>query len=224
MYTNWVMVKRSNIEVHKPYYKVCKRIFDIVLCILILPLFSVLTLIIGALIRLESAGPIFYIQKRVGKDGHRFNVIKFRTMKMGAEESHKEFMKAFVKGEQELREGKRVFKPFSNSEVTRVGRFLRSSSLDEFPQILNILKGDMSLIGPRPNVVWEVEEYKGWHKERLEVLPGITGLAQVRGRSGILFDEIIRHDIEYVHNQSMWLDLKILWWTVSSVLNGIGAE
>jgi undecaprenyl phosphate N,N'-diacetylbacillosamine 1-phosphate transferase len=100
---------------------------------------------------------------------------------------------------------------------------LRKTSLDELPQLINILKGDMSLIGPRPNVLWEVEAYKEWHRERLSVLPGITGLAQVNGRSAISFDTIVQHDIEYARNQSLWLDLQILWKTFTSVVAGEGA-
>jgi undecaprenyl phosphate N,N'-diacetylbacillosamine 1-phosphate transferase len=96
--------------------------------------------------------------------------------------------------------------------------------LDELPQLINVLKGEMSLVGPRPNVLWEVEEYRGWHNERLEVLPGITGLAQARGRSGIAFDSMAKCDIEYIERQGLAMDLKILWWTVASVLLGKGAK
>jgi lipopolysaccharide/colanic/teichoic acid biosynthesis glycosyltransferase len=117
-----------------------------------------------------------------------------------------------------------IHKPIQASEMTRVGRLLRRTSLDELPQIINVLKGEMSLVGPRPNVPWEVEEYKEWHKERLEALPGITGLAQVRGRSDITFDAIAKHDIEYIQQQSLLLDLKILWWTVLSVILADGAH
>jgi lipopolysaccharide/colanic/teichoic acid biosynthesis glycosyltransferase len=101
---------------------------------------------------------------------------------------------------------------------------LRKTSLDELPQILNVLRGEMSMVGPRPNVAWEVEAYRSWHHERLEVLPGITGLAQVRGRSAISFDHIVRNDIEYVEKQSLALDLKILWWTFVTVFHGTAAE
>ncbi len=118
----------------------------------------------------------------------------------------------------------KTYKPFSASQVTRVGRILRKTSLDELPQIFNVFRGEMSLVGPRPNVLWEVEEYQPWHHERLEVLPGITGLAQVKGRSAIQFDTIARYDIEYVEQQSLATDLRILWWTVSTVFQGIGAE
>jgi lipopolysaccharide/colanic/teichoic acid biosynthesis glycosyltransferase len=116
-----------------------------------------------------------------------------------------------------------VYKPFSESQVTRIGRILRRASLDELPQLFNILKGDMSLIGPRPNVPWEVEAYKTWHRDRLEVLPGITGLAQVNGRSALDFDTIARYDIEYVRRASLGLDLRIALKTVSSVIGGQGA-
>ena len=117
-----------------------------------------------------------------------------------------------------------VYKPFTESQVTRVGRILRKTSLDELPQLWNILKGDMSLVGPRPNVPWEVEAYKNWHRDRLNVLPGITGLAQVRGRSAIDFDTIARHDIEYVRRISLGLDLHIAIKTISSVISGNGAH
>jgi lipopolysaccharide/colanic/teichoic acid biosynthesis glycosyltransferase len=118
----------------------------------------------------------------------------------------------------------KVYKPFLAPQVTRMGCILRKSGLDELPQIFNVLKGDMSLVGPRPNVPWEVDEYQSWHYERLEVLPGITGLAQVMGRSSIKFDTIVRYDIEYVERQSLAMDLKVLWWTLSTVLSGKGAS
>ena len=138
-------------------------------------------------------------------------------------DAHKAFMKKFVRGQAMTRGNRKAYKPFSKDQVTKVGRVLRKTSLDEFPQVINVLRGEMSLVGPRPNVPWEVEEYKDWHKRRLEVLPGITGLAQIRGRSGIPFDEIVRHDIEYVENQSIRLDAKILLLTVTSVLFRKGA-
>ena len=139
--------------------------------------------------------------------------------------SHRVFMKKYVNGQIANNNGShRVFKPFKSNQITRIGRILRKTSLDELPQVINVLKGDMSLVGPRPNVPWEVEAYHGWHIERLEVLPGITGLAQVRGRSGITFDQIVRYDIEYIEKQGLKLDLQILWWTFTSVLFGSGAE
>jgi len=120
-------------------------------------------------------------------------------------------------------ESKEVYKPVQAAQITRVGRFLRKTSLDELPQIINVLKGEMSLVGPRPNVPWEVEEYLPWHYERLEVLPGVTGLAQARGRSDLSFDRIVKYDVEYVEKQSLAMDFKILCWTAKSVVDGKGA-
>jgi lipopolysaccharide/colanic/teichoic acid biosynthesis glycosyltransferase len=151
---------------------------------------------------------------------------KFRTMQHNLDDSHhRDFLKAFVNGRVGGDEnGGALYKPFQASQITRVGRILRKTSLDELPQLINVLRGEMTLVGPRPNVPWEFEEYRGWHKERLEVLPGITGLAQVRGRSGITFDSIVKYDIEYIEKQSLAMDLKVLWWTAISVLFGTGAQ
>ena len=121
-------------------------------------------------------------------------------------------MQAFVKGKiAHNSRGNAVYKPFDESQITQLGRFLRQTSLDELPQLINVLKGEMSLIGPRPNVPWEVEAYEPWHMERLQALPGMTGLAQVNGRSGIDFDTIVKYDIEYVRRQCLMLDMQILW-------------
>ena len=117
-----------------------------------------------------------------------------------------------------------VYKPAQDSQITRVGCILRKTSLDELPQIFNVFKGEMSLVGPRPNVRWEVEEYQLQHTGRLDVLPGITGLAQVMGRSGISFDSIVQYDIEYIEKQSLVMDMRVLWWTLVTVSLGIGAK
>ena len=139
--------------------------------------------------------------------------------------AHDRFLTAYVNGDIHAgSNGRSVFKPIGDKQITRVGRFLRKTSLDEAPQIINIIKGDMSFIGPRPNIPTEVEAYQDWHRKRLEVLPGITGLAQIRGRSSIPFDQIVRYDVEYVENESLKMDLHILWHTVPTVLLGSGAE
>jgi lipopolysaccharide/colanic/teichoic acid biosynthesis glycosyltransferase len=176
-------------------------------------------------IRLDTPGPIFFIQDRIGKGGRLFRMIKFRTMKAGYDDPQsRAYMKAYVRGSLETCEDSReTFKPANGNSVTRVGRILRKTSLDELPQLINVLRGEMSIVGPRPNVVWEVEEYRPWHHERFEVLPGITGLAQVRGRSCIDFISLVRFDIEYVEKQSLALDIQILWWTFTSLLGGKGA-
>lgn len=221
----WIMMERPRVKLYRPGYRRIKRLLDLTLCLMALVMCGPAVLVIALLIRLESPGPILYVQNRVGKGGRIFKMYKFRTMYHNiARESHREYMKAFINGQMPANSEAGVFKPFGANEVTKIGRILRGTSLDELPQIINVLKGDMSIVGPRPNVAWEVEEYKGWHKERLEVLPGITGLAQVRGRSGIPFNEIIWYDLRYIERQSLALDLKILWWTVASVVQRTGAK
>lgn len=222
---SWMVIERSSVKLYKPHYQAAKRLFEITVCLLLIPIIVPVGLLIAIAIRLTSPGPILFIQERIGKGGRPFNMYKFRTMHQNINKTeHQAFMKAFVNGDVQEQDGSQIFKPFKSSEVTAVGRFLRKTSLDELPQLINVFKGEMSFIGPRPNVPWEVEEYRGWHKERLEVLPGITGLAQVRGRSGITFDRIVEYDIEYVERQSLLLDLQIIWWTLASVIFGKGAH
>lgn len=223
---SWMIIERPAVKLYRPYYQLIKRAIDLTLCLLLAPLAAAITIAIAIAIRLDSAGPIFFIQKRVGKGAHPFNIVKFRTMYHNIDKSaHQEFMKNYVNGqiEQDPDEQK-IFKPFTDNQVTRVGRLLRKTSLDELPQLINVAKGEMSFVGPRPNVSWEVEAYQSWHKERLEVLPGITGLAQVRGRSGITFDEIVKYDIKYIQKQGLRIDLHIMWQTFTSVLAGKGAH
>jgi lipopolysaccharide/colanic/teichoic acid biosynthesis glycosyltransferase len=147
-------------------------------------------------------------------------------MQRNVDNTHRRvFMKSFVNGYiGHSDDGRVIYKPDQASQITSVGRILRKASLDELPQIINVLKGEMSLVGPRPNMPWEVEEYQLWHHERLEVLPGMTGLAQVRGRSSLSFERIVNHDIEYIEQQSLTLDLKILFWTFTTVIHGTGAD
>jgi lipopolysaccharide/colanic/teichoic acid biosynthesis glycosyltransferase len=221
-----VILDRPRVLIRRRGYRITKRLFDLTVSLLLLPFASIAMLICAAAVALDSPGPVLFVQTRVGKGRRRFKLYKFRTLYHNCDAgSHRAFMKAFVNGKVNgLPSDKEVYKPFSAKQLTRVGRILRKTSLDELPQLINVIKGNMSLVGPRPNVLWEVEEYRGWHKERLEVLPGITGLAQVRGRSGITFDQIARYDIEYIENQSLMMDLKILWWTAVSVLEGKGAH
>jgi lipopolysaccharide/colanic/teichoic acid biosynthesis glycosyltransferase len=221
-----MIINQPRVFPYRREYQIAKRVMDVALCLLAMPLALPLLAICALAIHLDSPGPVLFVQERIGKGGRRFRMYKFRTMQHNLDDScHRDFMKAFVNGRVGGDENSgAIYKPIQASQVTRVGRILRKTSLDELPQLINVLNGEMSLVGPRPNVLWEFEEYKGWHTERLEVLPGITGLAQVRGRSGINFDSIVRYDIEYIERQSLALDLKILWWTLISVFLGRGAE
>ncbi len=219
-----ILVNQPRVFPVNKIQQIIKRSIDLTLCILRLP-FALPAMAICALaIRFDDPdGPIFFIQERLGKGGRPFQIYKFRTMKNNKNNARSHaFMQAYVRGEIGNDEEERIYKPIEAHQVFRVGRILRKTSLDELPQIINIFKGEMSIVGPRPNVPWEVDAYRPWHHERMEVLPGITGLAQVRGRSSISFNSLVRYDIEYVENQSLILDLKILWWTLIAILHAKG--
>ncbi len=238
-----VIIPHHEIQLYSRRYHIFKFFFDLTICLFLLPVILPILAIASLAIRLDSPGPIFFTQDRIGKGGRRFRMYKLRTMQHNLDDSsHRVFMKGFVNGEAgkdtgsfsgqsfillsesgEVEDDKNVHKPFEPSQLTRVGRILRKTSIDELPQIINVLKREMSWIGPRPNVPWEVEEYQPWHHERLELLPGVTGLAQVRGRSSITFERIARYDIEYIEKHSIIFDLKILFWTISQVIAKKGA-
>lgn len=197
---------------------VLKRLLDIcgalVGCVILL----LLTVTMGPLIRLESPGPVFFSQKRVGRNGRIFNMYKFRSMYADAEERKKELMK------QNEMNGL-MFKIENDPRITRIGRFMRRTSLDEFPQFINILKSDMSLVGTRPPTLDEFAQYSPYHKKRLSFRPGLTGMWQVGGRNDITdFEEIVKLDVEYIDNWSFMLDVKILLKTVLEVFKGSGAR
>jgi lipopolysaccharide/colanic/teichoic acid biosynthesis glycosyltransferase len=219
------IVNQPRVYPRKPNYQNQKRLVDFVLCILGLPLVLPVMLLCAAAILIDSGRPVFFIQKRIGKGGRPIDVYKFRTLHANLDDREgRALMKAYVRGEVgETKSGKETFKPVTDQQIIRVGRFLRRTSLDELPQLINVLKGEMSIVGPRPNVTWEVEEYRPWHFERLEVLPGLTGLAQISGRSCINFNSLVRFDIHYIENQSLALDLQIIWETMRSVVLRKGA-
>jgi lipopolysaccharide/colanic/teichoic acid biosynthesis glycosyltransferase len=208
-------VQHPYILLFRKDYQIFKRVFDLALCILAFPLVLPLMGIISVLIWLGDPGPILYNRPRTGKGGKLFTMYKFRTMVKNAEELKQKYAHLNELSPPD-------FKITNDPRVTWIGRILRKTSLDELPQIFNVVKGDMSLVGPRPTD-FDVSTYSLWHTERLEVLPGITGLWQISGRSEVDFDERLRLDIEYIERQSIWFDIQILFRTVAVVFNQRGA-
>lgn len=197
---------------------IAKRMLDIIGGIVGLILTGIFTLIVGPAIMIESPGPIFFSQTRIGKNGRRFKIYKFRSMYMDAEERKKELM------EKNKMSGL-MFKMDDDPRITKIGKFIRKTSIDEFPQFLNVLKGDMSLVGTRPPTEDEFKQYKARYKKRLAMKPGITGLWQVSGRSSITdFEDVVKLDVQYIENWSFGMDLKILLQTVLVVLKHDGAQ
>jgi lipopolysaccharide/colanic/teichoic acid biosynthesis glycosyltransferase len=179
--------------------RIMKRASDLIIATLALTLLSPLWLLIALLIKLDSAGSVFYKQERVGMDGRIFLFFKFRSMRPGTDDaSHREYQRAYINGRPDSNLGddqKPVFKLRADDRITRVGRVLRKTSLDELPQLFNVMRGDMSIVGPRPPIPYEVENYQLWHRKRLDMKPGITGLWQVSGRNRLPFDEMVRMDL-----------------------------
>jgi lipopolysaccharide/colanic/teichoic acid biosynthesis glycosyltransferase len=194
-----------------------KRAFDLLVCLMLLPVLLVIFGIVAILIKVESpGGPVLFRQQRTGRGGRRFGMYKFRTMVPNAEELKKELMHL-----NELQWPD--FKITNDPRVTRVGRILRKTSLDELPQILNVIKGDMSLVGPRPTS-FASSTYLLWQTERLDTVPGLTGLWQIIGRAETEFDERLRLDIAYIERQGFWFDINILFQTVAAVAKARGAH
>lgn len=202
---------------HNPAEYAIKRVLDFIISLLLLIILSPVLFTIALLIVLESDTPVFYVQKRVGLKGRIFNFYKFRSMVQGADK-----LKPGLLEKNEVKGGI-IFKIKKDPRITRVGRILRKFSLDELPQLINVVKGDMSLIGPRPPTADEVIKYNHLHMDRLSIKPGITGLAQVKGRSELTFRKWVKWDLWYVNNWSFGLDIRILWWTIPAVIKGKGA-
>ncbi len=227
-----VEVQRTNVEVWeeegmpiielKPtsldgWGRITKRLFDILVGTLALIILLPIFMIIAIWIKLDSEGPVFFRQKRVGYHGQDFSLLKFRTMVKNAEEIKQKLL------EKSERQGP-LFKIKNDPRITRCGKFLRKWSLDELPQIWTVLEGKMSLVGPRPHLPMEVEKYEQHHKILLTIKPGITGMAQVNGRSGLAFEDEVRFDLYYIQNWSLWLDIIIMFKTVAVVLRRENAD
>jgi len=231
----------SLVAENREVYYISKRILDFGIALVLLMLLSPLMALIAILIKLYSPGPVFFVQERVGAKRQRrgnqsywqktiFRCYKFRTMRINADSAlHQAYMKALIDNDQakmdELQgQDTKIRKLVRDPRITRPGKFLRKLSLDELPQFWNVLRGEMSLVGPRPAIPYEVELYKSWYLGRLQAKPGITGLQQVTARSTFDFDEQMRLDIEYVQNQSFLLDLQIMLRTPLVVVSTKGAQ
>lgn len=203
-----------------------KRAIDVggslIALLLLVPVFAV----IAVLVKLTSRGPVFYSQKRVGQYGKLFEFYKFRSMYVNNDPGlHREFVTHLIDGAKHVQQPNGMYKLLNDPRVTRVGRFLRKSSLDELPQFFNVLRGEMSLVGPRPPLPYEFERYRTWHRRRvLEIKPGLTGLWQVKGRSRTTFDEMVRMDLHYARTRSLWMDIKIILQTPAAMFTGTGAS
>jgi lipopolysaccharide/colanic/teichoic acid biosynthesis glycosyltransferase len=223
-----------------------KQASDFVVAAILVALASPLFLITALFIKVTSPGPVFYVQERIGKSGLPFRFYKFRTMRHDCDDSsHRDFARNFIQGSGtngngngskaaagEPRDGGKtaktngkatIYKMTADPRVTSIGKLLRRTSLDELPQIINVLRGEMSMVGPRPPVPYEVEHYQEWHKRRLSAKPGITGLWQVSGRSSVPFDEMVLLDLYYIENRSTAMDLRIMARTLPVMVKGDGA-
>ena len=187
-------------------YEFIKRTLDIILSLIGLIIASPIFLIVGLCIKLDSKGPIFFSQKRIGLKGKKFNMYKFRSMIINAEE-----LKEGLKDKNEM--SGPMFKMKDDPRITKVGRFIRKTSIDELPQLINVLKGEMSLVGPRPSLPNEVNEFEAWMLKRLDVKPGLTCYWQVMGRNKIEFKEWMKLDIKFVNERNIWIDIKLIFKT-----------
>jgi lipopolysaccharide/colanic/teichoic acid biosynthesis glycosyltransferase len=198
-------------------YELSKRGLDIILATVFLVVFSPVLLIVALLVRVSSHGPVLFRQTRVGRGGVPFRMLKFRTMHHGCDEAvHRDYVRRLLSDQAEAQHG--LYKLVDDARVTRIGRVLRRLSIDELPQLLNVLKGDMALVGPRPALPFEAELFPAWATSRYRVAPGLTGLWQVCGRNRLTMLQGLRLDVEYVEQRSLVVDLLILLRTVPAVL------
>jgi exopolysaccharide biosynthesis polyprenyl glycosylphosphotransferase len=208
--------------------RITKRAFDVVAAVLGLVVIAPILGLIALAIKLESRGPALYRQQRIGENGAPFTMLKFRSMQANADAGvHQAHVQRLIQQNlrpEQMEPGNGASLKMANDpRVTRVGAFLRKTSLDELPQLFNVLNGEMSLVGPRPPIAYEVALYQDWHMRRLAAPPGMTGLWQVHGRNRVSFDEMVRMDLEYIERQSLLLDLQLLVQTPLAVIHGRGA-
>jgi exopolysaccharide biosynthesis polyprenyl glycosylphosphotransferase len=204
--------------------RIFKRTFDVLVTSVTMLFIWPIMAAIAVAIKLDSPGPVLYRQTRIGERGQVFSMLKFRSMRVDGDDSiHRAYVKKLIQENTSLSNGAGTLKMTDDPRITRVGKFIRKTSLDELPQFINVIRGEMSLVGPRPPIPYEVEVYQEWHTRRFEAIPGITGMWQVYGRNRVSFDEMVRMDIDYIERQSLWLDLKLLVQTPLVLLTGRGA-
>lgn len=197
---------------------VWKRALDMAFILLLLPAWLPLGLLISLWIKLVSPGPVFFRQVRVGYRGQTFTCLKFRSMKVNADHGvHQDYLKSLMQSETPMTKMDRR----GDSRLIPLGAFLRSTGMDELPQLINVFRGEMSVVGPRPCIPYESEGYLPWHRERFDALPGLTGLWQVSGKNRTTFNEMIQYDIDYARNKSLWLDVKIMARTVPALVQQV---
>jgi lipopolysaccharide/colanic/teichoic acid biosynthesis glycosyltransferase len=200
-----------------------RRALDVSVASLVLTLLVPVLAVTALAVRISSPGPVLFRQRRLGRNMRPFTVLKFRTMRADADSAlHREYVRSLLGAETKQHAPEGLYKLVIDPRVTRVGRFLRSWSLDEVPQLWNVLRGEMSLVGPRPVIEYEVEQYPDWYLRRFAVKPGLTGLWQVSGRNELTYEDMVRYDIEYAERRSLWLDVRILARTALVVMRRQG--
>ncbi len=214
----------QNLGLYATTPQIAKRLMDILISAAALAALSPLLLVVAILVKLDSPGAVFFVQERVGLNGRTFRMIKFRSMRADSDPAiHKAFLEKMIQNGEDHHEldanGNPVYKIINDPRITRLGQFIRKTSVDELPQLFNVLRGDMSLVGPRPPIQYEVDAYKDWHMKRLYIRPGLTGLWQVSGRNRLTFDQMVQLDIAYIEQWSLWTDIKILFRTIPVVLH-----
>jgi lipopolysaccharide/colanic/teichoic acid biosynthesis glycosyltransferase len=215
---------REVIALNQRYLRI-KRVLDILFTLLLFPFLCVMIAIVAILIRIDSAGPVFFRQKRVGQDGVEFEMLKFRSMHVDNDDStHREAVKQYINGYELNGHSANgpLYKLVDDARITRVGRFIRKTSIDELPQFFNVLRGEMTMVGPRPPLPYEIENYSPRDHLRLCGKPGLTGTWQVYGRSRVPFLQMVDMDISYLQQQSIWLDIKLIVLTVPVMIMGRG--
>lgn len=205
-------------------YQASKRVIDIVLSVLTLAVAAPVLLIVALIVRMDSPGPILFRQERLGKERRPFTMLKFRTMQHEADDSfHREAIRRAANGiRTSLADGTKVFKSPEDPRITHAGKFLRASCLDEIPQLINVLRGEMSLVGPRPALEYELEHYSDWYYRRFNARPGLTGSWQVQRSKAKDFDDMMRMDVKYADSTSTWTDLKLMAQTIPAIVRERG--